>query len=75
MIRLHTNTRNILFSKIYSNGLICYKVKYCIFKKLELRNSRCGLAVTNPAKIHEDVGSMPGLASWVKDVVLLWAVV
>ena len=29
-------------------------------------SSRCGSAVTNPAKIHEDVSLIPGLAQWVK---------
>ena len=59
-----------------------------LFEKL-FQNSHCGSAETNPPRILEDVGSIPGLVPWVKDLlamscgvrlrhssdlVLLWAV-
>ena len=36
-----------------------------VFKKQ--RSSHCGSVVTNLSSIHEDLGSTPGLAQWVKD--------
>ena len=36
------------------------------------RSFHGGSAVMNLTNIHEDVGSTPGLAHWVKDLALLW---
>ena len=50
------------------------KVDLECYKNL-MWSSRYGSVVTNPTGIHEDSGSIPGLAQWVKDLVLPWAVV
>ena len=49
------------------NGLMWVARYY----KEVFRSSRCGSAVTNPTSAHEDSGSIPGLAQWVKDPALL----
>ena len=35
-------------------------------------SSRPGSAVMNPTRHHKDVGLIPGLAQWVKDLTWLW---
>ena len=41
----------------------------------KIRSSHCGSVVTNLTSIHEDAGSIPVLAQWVKNMALSWAVV
>ena len=46
-----------------------------VYKTVAVRSSHCGAAVTDLTSIHEDVGSIPILVQWVKDLALPQAVV
>ena len=62
-------------SQYYSqrNGQIDLKVKIwnILVKLLKIWSSRHGAVETNPIRNHEVAGLIPGLAQWVKDLVLL----
>ena len=54
-------------------GLGTFKYhRYCHLKKLIQGSFYHGSGVTDPPSVHEDSGTIPGLAQWVKDPVLLW---
>ena len=58
--------------------LICFAFWPHLFvglKNICFGSSYCGSVVTNPTSIHEDMGSIAGLAQWVKDLALPWTVV
>ena len=47
-----------------------FSLIFCILKNYTNGSSHHGTAVTNLTSIHEDVGLIPGLTQWVKDLVL-----
>ena len=46
--------------------------KLVLSSKAECKSSHHVSVITNLTSIHEDTGSIPDLAQWVKDPMLLW---
>ena len=58
--------RVFIFSRYIPRRDIAISYYNSIFKKLVLGSSQSELTITNLTSIHEKVGSIPGLAQWVK---------
>ena len=63
-------THNIFGDKDNHKVIIKFKLFKKYFKTNFLGSSHCGSMETNPISIHDDVGSMPGLTQWVRDLAL-----
>ena len=61
-----------IFTIVVSSSQIDYYVMSFVscdllYFKIYFESFCCGSVVTTPTSIHEDAGSIPGLAQWVKD--------
>ena len=72
MLAVFLSGRNYMKTKLYSEMHKNTNLKRVFNKNILSRSSHCSLVVTNLTSSHEDLGSIPGLAQWGMDSVLLW---
>ena len=77
-INLNSLKRSWIFLRKAGTSTLNWAFLFTLYLNLLLKN-RSGefpswLSITNPVSIHEDLGLIPCLARWVKDLALLWLV-